>query len=127
MSMSIIDSQEPVYRAEHEIDELQAKVYELTAKNRALERELKMARGEVKTVLNNCEGAKLKAEREAEKYRTWMEQSVDEMHERELKRANEGRDFWHTKYDDLARVVTDAVKFLNGRGKYVVVEVNDRR
>ena len=53
-----------------ETDELRARVDELTAANRALEAELRLARGEVRTVLNNTEEAKLKAEREYEKYIT---------------------------------------------------------
>jgi len=110
-----------------ELEELQAKVDELTAENRALERELRMARGEVKTVLNNCEEAKLKAEREAEKYRAWMEESRDEAHEREMKLTRASRDFWHDKYDELSRTMTDAVKVLNGRGRDVVVEGDDGR
>lgn len=106
--------------AEKELDEL-------TAANRALEAELRMARGEVKTVLNNTEEAKLKAEREREKYREYMEQPRDEAWERELRIAKESKDFWHDAYCELSRTVTDAVKVLNGRGKYVVAEVDDGR
>lgn len=109
------------------METLQAKVDELTAANRALEAELRMARGEVKTVLNNTEGARLKAEREYEKYRMWMEQPRDEAWERELRTARESKEFWHDAYCELSRTVIDAVKVLNGRGKYVVAEADDGR
>lgn len=109
------------------METLQAKVDELTAANRALEAELRMARGEVKTVLNNTEGARLKAEREYEKYRAYMEQPRDESWERELRTARESKDFWYDAYKELCKSIADAVKVLNGRGKYVVAEVDDGR
>lgn len=90
--MSIIDSQEPAYRMEHEINEqsriiktqrdqieemcdennelvdeinaLNAKVDQLTAEKNALEAELRMARGEVKTVLNNIESGRVAVKRQ---------------------------------------------------------------
>lgn len=103
-----------------EIDKLRARVDELTAANRALEAELRLARGEVRTVLNNTEEAKLKAEREYAKYREWMSRPRDEAWERELKLANESKDFWHGEYMKLSAVLRDAVKLLNGRGEYTV-------
>lgn len=106
----------------NETDELTAKVDELTAANRALEAELRIARGEVRTVLNNTEEAKLKAERECEKYREWMDTPRDEAWERELKLANESRDYWHGEYMKLNAVLRDAVKLLNGRGEYTAVK-----
>lgn len=100
--------------------ELCAEVNALTAANRALEAELRIARGEVRTVLNNTEEAKLKAEREYEKYREWMDTPRDEAWERELKLANESRDYWHGEYTKLSATLKDAVKLLNGRGEYTV-------
>lgn len=99
-------------------DKLRAMVDELTAANRALEAELRIARGEVRTVLNNTEEAKLKAEREYEKYREWISEPRDKAWERELKLANESRDYWHGEYTKLNAVLRDAVKLLNGRGEY---------
>ena len=98
--------------------ELCAEINALTAANRALEAELRLARDEVRTVLNNTEEAKLKAEREYEKYREWMDTPRDEAWERELKMANESRDYWHGEYTKLNAVLRDAVKLLNGRGEY---------
>lgn len=112
-------------RGTHAIKQLECaekELDELTAKNRALEAELRMARGEVRTVLNNTEGAKLKAEREYERYRNYMEQPRDEAWEREIALARTSRDFWHGKYDELERCVRDAVTLLKGRGKYTVIE-----
>lgn len=102
--------------------ELCAEVNALTAANRALEAELRIARGEVRTVLNNTEEAKLKAEREYEKYREWMDTPRDEAWERDLKLANESRDYWHGEYIKLNATIRDAVKLLNGRGEYTAVK-----
>ena len=69
--IGIIESQEPAYRMEHEIDEqdklireLREQVDQLTAEKNALEAELRMARGEVKTVLNNIENGRVAVKRQ---------------------------------------------------------------
>ena len=47
-----------------------------------------------------------------------MDTPRDEAWERELKLANESRDYWHGEYMKLNAVLRDAVKLLNGRGEY---------
>jgi predicted RNase H-like nuclease (RuvC/YqgF family) len=107
-----------------EIEDLQARIDELTAANRALEAELRIARGEVRTVLNNTEVARMKAEAEREKYREWMEQPRVEAWERELALAKKSADFWQREHSELERCIVDAVTLLRGRGKYTVAEVD---
>ena len=69
--IGIIESQEPAYRMEREIDEqdklireLREQVDQLIAEKNALEAELRMARGELKTALNNIEAGRVAIKRQ---------------------------------------------------------------
>lgn len=94
----------------------------LTAEKRALEAELRMARGEVKTVLNNTETARQKAERAAADYRRWMEQPRDESWERELKLAKSTGDFWKEQYDKAMKKLANVRKIASSDKPYTLVE-----
>lgn len=63
--------------AEGKLKWTEGKLDETTAEKRALECELRMARGEAKTAFHNCEVAKVKAERALEDYRKRLEEPVD--------------------------------------------------
>lgn len=110
-----------------ELEELQAKVDELEAENRALKQEIRVCNGNMRCAIHNAEIAKTKAERMKAEYEKRLSEQPDEFWRREVRLAHGSRDFWHAKHDELSRTMTDAVKLLNGRGKYVVVEGDDGR
>lgn len=114
-------------RGTHAIKQLECaekELDELTARNRALEAELKLARGEVKQVLHNTETARQKAERAAADYRRWMEQPRDESWERELKMAKSTGEYWKGLYDEAAKALENVRKIAAMGKKYALMEVD---
>jgi len=75
--------------AEGKLKWTEGKLDDVTAEKRALESELRMARGEAKTAFHNCEVAKVKAERAFEEYRKRLEEPVDKAIKSERDRYRE--------------------------------------
>ena len=83
------------------------KLDDMTAEKRALEAELRMARGEARTAFNNCEAAKVKAERLIEEYRTRLDEPVD-------KALKDERDRYKRLYDEKTAEVWRLYGVLQG-------------
>ncbi len=112
-------------RAEHAEKKLECadkQLDELTAENRALKAELKLARGELKNVLHNTEQAKLKAERTIEEYRKLMAQPVEDRWKREIELVRSSRDHWKGECEEAVARLVDARSVLDRTKKYTLVK-----
>ena len=97
--------------------EMQARIDELEAENRALKQEIKVCNGNMRCAIHNAEIAKVKAERMRADYERRLAEEPDEFWRREVKRANDSRDFWKAKCDEMSETVQGAVKVLRGQAR----------
>lgn len=102
--------------------ELQDRIDELEAENRALKREIKVCNGNMRQAIHNAEVAKQKAERMRADYEKRLSEQPDEFWRREVKRANESRDRWKAKCDEMQAKVQGAVDILRGKVSYTEVD-----
>ena len=103
-------------------EEMQDRIDELEAENRALKQEIKVCNGNMRQAIHNAEVAKQKAERTRADYEKRLAEQPDEFWRREVALANDSRDRWKAKCDEMSKAVQGAVKVL--RGQAVAEEVD---
>ena len=107
--------------------EMQDRIDELEAENRALKQEIRVCNGNMRQAIHNAEIAKQKAERARADYEKRLSEQPDEFWRREVRLANSSRDFWKREHDKMLKLVQDAMTLLRGKGKYTTVEAEEVR